>query len=753
MIRPKTVWKFLPAVLLFVLCATEGHAQAPAAPAPCPNGYTFAFFNGVANTFQDALDSLELLRKMGFDKGVDVPAELYNHEDVRFEPFYNHTGSTVGSSALQDVAEVFNQRALELDDTGSWSGKHFYMFWDQVDALVGTPGYAHSMSNADAGFDAFYKKFETGAINITLDSLAAWFSPPTLLDYAQHKAQLDADVASGRKLVMVAHSQGNLFVNPAYDYVQPQIGSNLVKVVHIAPASPKLHGDWELADIDLIINGLRLRNGFATVPDVNLYLQSFNNDPSGHTLAGTYLDPTRAGLAMTQALIAAAFGAISQGQCAMSVTPANQQAKADDTIGLTAKLINPVLNPNAIVSYQWQVSGNANGTLKDPVSGNINPSLQTSSPSVTYIASSNAVQGLLDTVTVRSFVENALDSTVPATRKEIANATSIIAYGTAIQVTPIDPTLALGEIKTFSVLVAPAPPTGGSYRWTLTGDGSIGSNGIVTTTTNSIVYTAPNSAGSATLFVEVLDATGATVASTTVNIKIGDSNGCFDKVSSISNPGSTYSLTLQDVESGVTGTVQMDYAWKGSVPFADPPYTNSAYEYDVTTTFTYPPPYSTMNSSNKLATYGSAAQDASYLIYGSAETSTSPSGSTSQNSVTLSPPLPFGKITQLIPGGAPVTLVYSGIGTSGGGTGAGTYSDVWQLTGTPNFPTGAGTFKTCVFQVTSSLSPTKLDTKWMLYGYGIVVHETVETTSSGTTSTDTRDATALSFNGVPYTGP
>jgi hypothetical protein len=53
-----------------------------------------------------------------------------------------------------------------------------------------------------------------------------------------------------------------------------------------------------------------------------------------------------------------------------------------------------------------------------------------------------------------------------------------------------------------------------------------------------------------------------------------------------------------------------------------------------------------------------------------------------------------------------------------------------------------------------SNQPNIIDTKWKLCGYGIDVQETITDTSSGKPIVqDTQQATALSINGSPYTGP
>ena len=71
---------------------------------------------------------------------------------------------------------------------------------------------------------------------------------------------------NGSKLLFVSHSQGNLFANQAYNYAESDIGSDSVKTVHIAPAYITLNGEHTLADLDLVINSLRLQGG--SVPSI-----------------------------------------------------------------------------------------------------------------------------------------------------------------------------------------------------------------------------------------------------------------------------------------------------------------------------------------------------------------------------------------------------------------------------------------------------------------------------------------------------
>ena len=96
----------------------------------------------------------------------------------------------------------------------------------------------------------------------------------------------------GHDFVLVAHSQGNLFVNVAYDGLRQTRWMTKASVVHVAPASPTLRGSHVLAEIDEVINGLR-NFGAWTVQPINLWLNGRGGDLSGHTYIGTYLDASR----------------------------------------------------------------------------------------------------------------------------------------------------------------------------------------------------------------------------------------------------------------------------------------------------------------------------------------------------------------------------------------------------------------------------------------------------------------------------
>jgi len=267
--------------------------------ANCSKSYTLGFFNGVWNTRHQASDAKRELQ--------DLIGTTYNNESVKYEAFYNHTGASVDATALQDLAETFIQRSAEIDASGEL-GKRFEYFWEFLGSSE--PTFIDKIKgifpNALSLFDSLYTSVATKLTSIIFHFLS---NPPTETDYATHNAQLDALAADGQKLMLVGHSQGNLFVNHAYDHILPIVTKDRVATAHIAPASPTLRGEYVLANIDLVINTLRLQGG-SSVQANNLELNVSKADYSGHMLVGTYLDSTRDGRGRVKTMIETAMGGL-----------------------------------------------------------------------------------------------------------------------------------------------------------------------------------------------------------------------------------------------------------------------------------------------------------------------------------------------------------------------------------------------------------------------------------------------------------
>ncbi|WP_023602974.1 hypothetical protein [Aliivibrio logei] len=243
-------------------------------------GIVFGFFNGVLTTEIQAKDALNKLKKIHGNKNEDG-------EPIKYELVYNY------SNGFEDFVETFEQRLREQEGLLAERYELFFEslhgggdWWNIIIAAV---------PSAIELRDELTDFAQAAAVEILTKFME---NPPTLENYSEQQTRIDTWITEGKKLLFVAHSQGNLFVNVAYDYALTQnTREEAVKVVHIAPASPTLRGEYVLADLDLVINGLRI---VGTVPDITELIPSYLFRPAGlngekdflgHGLLEIYMNP------------------------------------------------------------------------------------------------------------------------------------------------------------------------------------------------------------------------------------------------------------------------------------------------------------------------------------------------------------------------------------------------------------------------------------------------------------------------------
>jgi hypothetical protein len=301
--------------LLVGLSINVSPVLAQTAPPPSENvclptsGFYIAFFNGVWNTAQDAADgAFEVLEIAG---DTHKAADTGQAEDIRVVSLYNTTGTVAGATKLQDVAEVFIQRGREasIDVAQRWE-----LFWDVVTGDRSSAWEViKEIANIPALTIALFSLAQAKAVAF-MSSVAS--SPPTEADMESHNATIARILSEKKKLVLIAHSQGNLFLNRAYEKaltIPTSDGGTVsganVKAVHVAPASILVKGDYTLANIDAVIDALKLAGG--GIKDKNLTLPaSPNTDVTGHLFIETYLDPSRAGRAAVTANLMTALDTV-----------------------------------------------------------------------------------------------------------------------------------------------------------------------------------------------------------------------------------------------------------------------------------------------------------------------------------------------------------------------------------------------------------------------------------------------------------
>lgn len=242
-------------------------------------GVTLFYLNGVQTTPSQANREQLALRRI---HGDATEAE----EQIQYEVLYNY------SSGFKDIVETFG-RSLEEQD-GLLEGR-FELFFE---ALAGDGAWWNAIktsvtSTADI-LSGFVELYEDAAVqNLT----TLFNNPPTAVNYQEHRTRIANRVLEGKKILFVAHSQGNLFVNAAYDFAASTAPVDSVKVVHIAPATTTLRGSHTLADTDLVINGLRAVGSVVdstdTIPDhlSRAAGQNGKTDILGHGLVEIYMNP------------------------------------------------------------------------------------------------------------------------------------------------------------------------------------------------------------------------------------------------------------------------------------------------------------------------------------------------------------------------------------------------------------------------------------------------------------------------------
>jgi len=240
---PVTSKRVILVLIMLVLVNPLVHAQSGSASnnnlcKPIDSYIVMGFFNGMLTSKQQANDNMDILEKTyGYEisKGVELRHRL----------FYNHTHGYV-----DDLLELFEQRnnengkkhALSFRYELLWSLPYKGLWWRVLQSYKNMEKmYAEMEQKLPAIYDRTIKEIN-----------------PKQEDYAEHNAMVKKIIDDEGKMLLIAHSQGNLFVNQVYDYAKDKLqdlDKNL-RVIHVAPASVKTNGPHILADKDYVISTL-----------------------------------------------------------------------------------------------------------------------------------------------------------------------------------------------------------------------------------------------------------------------------------------------------------------------------------------------------------------------------------------------------------------------------------------------------------------------------------------------------------------
>lgn len=236
-------------ICIALLTATVGSgALAQGAPSDsiyCATGYTVYFGNGVLTEATDAYLSAHKVSQM--------LGREYNGEPLNYAVSYNPTGG-----ALADLVESFEQKLAE-DPTLAWQLFFRFASGEFINSALRialedylNTTHAHQTAQAVA----------------SLSSPAA-YSDPTVVG---HASNYESALLSGKRVLIVAHSQGNLYANAVVGRLRSAGGSeynlDALGVAAVAtPANFVSTGDsYVTSDTDLVIGAVRLVSP-ATLPD------------------------------------------------------------------------------------------------------------------------------------------------------------------------------------------------------------------------------------------------------------------------------------------------------------------------------------------------------------------------------------------------------------------------------------------------------------------------------------------------------
>jgi len=226
--------------------------------------YEFGFFNGVYNTDDDAEASARRLSLTGGKKPI---------------LFYNHS-----YGLIPDLVEAYDQTMAEMPPATRRpnNGDLFNEF------LNGDTGILKAVAEVNPEIMNAVRKFRSA---IPEKERKAIVLTETMADYTEHNQQLKALLNRTHRAILIAHSQGNLFANHAYDQVgkerQKRIG-----IIHVAPPTAVLHGKYVLSNHDTVINLIRLSGRATTLPaNVEIPLLNIDSWLSGHGFVEVYLNP------------------------------------------------------------------------------------------------------------------------------------------------------------------------------------------------------------------------------------------------------------------------------------------------------------------------------------------------------------------------------------------------------------------------------------------------------------------------------
>jgi hypothetical protein len=183
----------------------------------CEPGFLVGFFNGANSTRKEADASVRKL--------VSVIGTQYKDQPIDYHVFYNSSAKESSiAKALPNFLEALEQYDAEV--RGSISAK-IKIFWQTLTGSRDKDLPSEGASTWDTFKDAI-RAIQDASIRSDLLQIIDAIpngGQPTATDLANMIGDVEKALKNSRKLLFIAHSQGNFFMNGVYDYVQNKQGS------------------------------------------------------------------------------------------------------------------------------------------------------------------------------------------------------------------------------------------------------------------------------------------------------------------------------------------------------------------------------------------------------------------------------------------------------------------------------------------------------------------------------------------------
>jgi hypothetical protein len=241
-------------------------------------GYVIGYINGLSTDPIGAQDGLDAL-------GAIYGAQ-YNNQPVSYTLFYTPT-----DGLMQDVINAFAQRVASSPGlTDRWE-----LIWDTLDggggaisdlAIAENPSLSGLVSDLKT---TFLNDVSSNVKNVNANKE---FQPAV----DQFASTLTTYYTQQKKTLVVAHSQGNVYLNAAYDAVKPQLKTDSLRTVPVATPTSTVRdpqGRYVTSTTDLVIQAVALALG--NVEPANTegpILAALSSDTGyGHKFVDIYMNP------------------------------------------------------------------------------------------------------------------------------------------------------------------------------------------------------------------------------------------------------------------------------------------------------------------------------------------------------------------------------------------------------------------------------------------------------------------------------